>query len=62
MKSPREFPNESTSTLSTSFPGFSPTHPTEPFVGRVGENPANEIATPCPQFLDRTQPLFLTPD
>ena len=39
MKSPREFPNESTSTPSTSFPGFSPTHPTEPFVGAGRREP-----------------------
>ena len=28
----------------TSFPGFSPTHPTERERGRVGENPGNEVA------------------
>ena len=33
-----------TSLSTTSFPGFSPTRPTEPSMGQVGENPGNEVA------------------
>ena len=33
----------------TSFPGFSPTHTTP--IGRVGENPGNEVAFPGVEFL-----------
>ena len=46
--------------LSTSFPGFSLTHPMEPYsltrgssVGQVGENPGNEVAL----LLDQTEAL-----
>ena len=39
------------SQVSTSFPGFSPTHPTERSMGRVEDNPGNEVGHVCEDSL-----------